>query len=209
VFPRGAALCVEGELSTHLFVLLSGWVKILSVSNEGREMLLALRGQGDFAGEIAGEVTGYRTATMRAADRVQSLIISTERFTAFLDTHPGAAQAYRRAMAQLQREAYQKQRSGAMTSGSQRLARLLLDLAERHGNVSNGEVTIAFPLSQEELANLINVSRATVTRALGDWRARRLIRTHQLEVTILDGAALRRIAGRQNWDDGQSVNGRQ
>jgi CRP-like cAMP-binding protein len=209
VFPRGAALCVEGELSTHLFILLGGWVKISSVSAEGREMLLALRGQGDFVGEMAGQLTGYRTATVRAADRVQSLITSNERFTVFLDAHPGAAQAYRTAMAEHQREAYEKQRSGALTSGAQRLARLLLDLANRHGTVSHAGVTIAFPLSQEELANLIGVSRATVTRALGDWRSRRLIRTHQLEVTIMDAVALRRIAGRLGWDNAQAGNGRQ
>ena len=32
VFPPGAALCLEGEPATHLFVLLSGWVKILSAT---------------------------------------------------------------------------------------------------------------------------------------------------------------------------------
>jgi len=113
----GATLCLEGEPSTHVFILLSGWVKIVSVSGDGREMLLALRGPGDIIGEIAGEITGYRTATVRAAGTLQSLIVAADRFERFLDQHPAAAHAYRRAMAERRRSADETQRGRALTNG--------------------------------------------------------------------------------------------
>ena len=46
VFPPGAMMCVEGEPATHVFVLVDGWVKIQSVTSDGRELVLALRGPG-------------------------------------------------------------------------------------------------------------------------------------------------------------------
>jgi CRP/FNR family cyclic AMP-dependent transcriptional regulator len=69
-FGDGVVLCMEGEPSTQVFILLSGLTKIISVTSDGKEILQALFGEGDVVGEIAGQVTGYRTATVRAAGLV-------------------------------------------------------------------------------------------------------------------------------------------
>ena len=55
VFPPGTTICVEGDPATHVFVLIAGLVKILSVTEDGHEIVLALRGNGDIVGELAGE----------------------------------------------------------------------------------------------------------------------------------------------------------
>jgi CRP/FNR family transcriptional regulator, cyclic AMP receptor protein len=52
------------------------------------------------------------------------------------------------------------------------------------------------PSSQEELASLAGTSRATVTRALSNWRKRGFIRTSQRRITIVDVQGLRQVAGR-------------
>jgi CRP/FNR family transcriptional regulator, cyclic AMP receptor protein len=192
-YKAGTVLCMEGEPSTHVFILVSGWVKVITVTRDGRELLEALRGTGDVIGEIAGQVTGYRTATIRAIGTVRALIVGTEQFGEFLDTHPGAAQAHRRVMADQQRIAHEARRSHILASGPQRLACLLLDLVARY---SDSALAAPLPLSQEEIASLIGASRSTVTRALHDWRSRKIIRTSQRHITILDHAQLLRIAGR-------------
>lgn len=196
VFRPGTALCMEGEPSTHVFILVSGWVKVITVTRDGREILEALRGAGDVIGEIAGQVTGYRTATIRAIGTVQALLVSTEQFGEFLNTHAGAAHAHRRVMADMQRMTYEAHRNHVLASGPQRLAGLLLDLAARRGEANGGALTAPLPLSQEEIASLIGASRSTVTRALSDWRSRQIIRTGQQQITIVDRARLLRIAGR-------------
>jgi CRP/FNR family transcriptional regulator, cyclic AMP receptor protein len=197
-FAPGATICMQGDPATHVFVLVSGWVKVVSVTTEGQEMVVALRGNGDVVGELAGEVTGYRTATIKAIDRVRSLVIPHDRFSDFLDTNPAAARAYRYMLAQRWSQTAESLEVRSSTTGAQRLARQLLELAERHGRGGGqgaDETVIALPLTQQELASLVSTSRATVTRALSDWRRRRLIRTGQRRVTIIDTAALRRIAG--------------
>jgi CRP/FNR family transcriptional regulator len=79
-----------------------------------------------------------------------------------------------------------------VTNGAQRLAGLLLELADQR----DSEVRTAM-LTQEELASLTGASRATVTRALSNWRQRGIIRTGQRDIIITDLAALRKIAGQQ------------
>ena len=46
-------------------------------------------------------------------------------------------------------------------------------------------------------ASLAGTSRATVTRALSNWRRRGIIRTGQRDLTITDLRTLRKIAGQQ------------
>lgn len=184
VFSDKGMLCLEGDATTHVFILLKGWVKIITGTGDGRDRLASLRGDGDVVGDIA-RVTGYRTATVQAIGTVRTLIVGAEQFGSFLDSHAAAARAYRHVMTEHERAAHSAQRSMALSSGPQRLAALLLGLDGAD-----------LPLSQEELASLTGSSRSTVTRALHDWRSRRIIATRQRRVTILDDAALRRIAGR-------------
>ena len=194
VFPPGAALCVEGDPATHVFILVAGWVKILAVTSEGQEMVLALRGNGDIVGELA-EATGYRTATVQAAGTVRALIVGHDKFSSFLDSYLGASQAYRRFLTQRWSDTAAMLRRRSGTSGAQRLAFLLLDLAGQPGTGMADDVYVTMPLSQEDLASLAGTSRATVTRALGNWRQRGFIRTGQRRITIMDPGALRQIAG--------------
>ena len=130
-YPPGATICVEGDPATHVFVLLRGWVKIISVTDSGHESVRALRGEGDLVGETAGEMGGRRNATMRAIDGVHALIVGFDRFTTFLDTHPHASHAFRHMMTQRWSEAETTLRKRPFTSGAQRVAGLLLDLAEQ------------------------------------------------------------------------------
>jgi hypothetical protein len=86
-------------------------------------------------------------------------------------------------------------RTRSVTNGAQRLAGLLLNLPGRHGTRADGAIEVAMALSQEELASLVGASRATVTRALSDWRNRGLILTGQRRITITDPRGLREVAG--------------
>ena len=190
-------MCHEGDPATHLYVLVDGWVKILSVTADGQERVLALRGNGDVVGELAGEMSGHRTATLQAIDLVHALIVGYERFTSFLDANPGAAHAYRHVMTQRWGDAAGLLRRHPLTSGAQRLAALLLELAGRHGTVTEGtgdQIDVAMPLSQEELASLAGTSRATVARAFKSWRDRGFVRTGQKHITITNPGSLKRIA---------------
>ena len=189
VYPPGTVMCVEGDPATHVFVLVNGWVKIVGVTSDGHELTLALRGRGDTVGEVAGETAGYRTATVQAVGTVRALVVPYDSFSSFLDAHDGADRAYRRMVTRRWNDAESMLRTRSVTSGAQRLAALLLELADQR----DSEVV----LTQEELASLTGASRATVTRALSNWRQRGIIRTGQRDIIITDLAALRKIAGQQ------------
>ena len=193
-YTPSANICLEGDPATQVFVLLAGWVKILSTTKDGQQIVLALRGDGDIVGEIGGE-TGRRVATIKAIDTVKALIVRYDRFRSFLDTNRGAGQAYRSVVTQRWNDADTILRSRTGTSGAQRLAALLLDFANRRDHGVDGVIHLVLPLTQEELASLAGTSRATVARALNTWRKRGLIRTGQRRIILTDVPGLRRAAG--------------
>lgn len=195
VYRPGTALSVEGDPATHVFVLLDGWVKIVSLTEDGHQAILALRGAGDIIGETAGETTGLRNAAMQVMVTVRALRVEYPAFDSFLDAHRGASRAYRQVMTHRFRESDEMRRRHAAASGPQRLAGLLLGLARQSGGPAREVIEIGLPLSQEELAGLAGASRATVTRALADWRRRGLIQTGQRRVTLTDVPGLRKMAG--------------
>ena len=197
-FGAGTTICRQGDPATHLYVVISGLIKILTNSRDGQQSVQALRGSGDVVGELAGELTGYRTASMVAVTEVQAVVVGHEKFLAFLDRPLPAAHAYRKMIPQRFSETADSLYAQYTTNGAQRLAQLLLDLAEKYGQpVGPGPaLVLTLPLSQDELASLVSTSRATVTRALHDWRGRGLIQTRTRRITITDPASLRRLGGR-------------
>jgi CRP/FNR family transcriptional regulator, cyclic AMP receptor protein len=75
-----------------------------------------------------------------------------------------------------------------------RVAHRLLELCDRFGDLEDGSVRIALPLSQEELAGWTGSSIESVGRALHTMRALHWITTRRREIRVLDVDALRRAA---------------
>jgi CRP/FNR family transcriptional regulator, cyclic AMP receptor protein len=75
-----------------------------------------------------------------------------------------------------------------------RVAKNLLDLAERFGEQDNAGLHVHHDLTQEELAQLVGASRETVNKALADFAARGWLQISARSVLILDPERLRRRA---------------
>jgi CRP-like cAMP-binding protein len=75
-----------------------------------------------------------------------------------------------------------------------RVAKALLDLADRFGVRTEDGVHVAHDLTQEELAQLVGASRETVNKSLADFAGRGWLRLEGRAVTLLDVERLRRRA---------------
>ena len=75
-----------------------------------------------------------------------------------------------------------------------RVAKALLDLADRFGSTTEDGVHVPHDLTQEELAQLVGASRETVNKSLAEFVYRGWIRLEGRAVTLLDIDRLRRRA---------------
>jgi len=89
-FPRrlgkGQVLFVEGERSDHLYIVVSGRLKVLVGSPHGGELLLAVLSVGDSVGELSMLDGGLRSATAEALDEVNLVAIPADAVRAVLAT---------------------------------------------------------------------------------------------------------------------------
>ena len=75
-----------------------------------------------------------------------------------------------------------------------RIARALLRLAERTGHPAEEGTEIGFPLSRQEIAEMVGTDVSGVSRVLRRWADQRLVIADRLRVVLLDLKHLTRIA---------------
>jgi CRP-like cAMP-binding protein len=71
-----------------------------------------------------------------------------------------------------------------------RVAGRLRDLVADHGVAEAGGVRLGVPVTQDELARMVGVSRETVNRTVGALAARGLVRSAPRSIVITDPEAL-------------------
>jgi CRP-like cAMP-binding protein len=193
-YARGTALFHEGQAAERVLVLLSGTVKLSSLSEDGKEVLLALRGPGDLLGEL-GMLDGEpRSATAIALDEVEALVMPAADFRSFLEKHPRATLRILEMLASRLRDADRKRIEFAAQDSMGRVAARIVELSERFGEERDGAMCIDLPISQEELAGWTGCSRDSVVKALHTLRGLGWIGTERRRVTVHDLDALRRRA---------------
>jgi CRP-like cAMP-binding protein len=195
-FPAGGMILREGRLDSHVVVLVTGFVKV-TTAVEGFETLLGIRAPGEVIGEIGALTGAPRNATVTACGAVTAGLIGRAEFEAFVRRRPDAAGLLTAMMARQLSWANRRRTDFAAFPAPIRLARLLVEIADVCGRTRpDGSVQIAVPLSQPELAAMIAIAQATVQKAIHELRDRGLIGTGYRRITIMDPAALRRLAAR-------------
>jgi CRP-like cAMP-binding protein len=101
--PDGTIICRDGEQGDSMYIIVAGQVQILKGA-EGNEKILAVRGQGDFVGEMAIIESGPRVATLRAQGDVRALVIEGGAFNAILRDRQAVAISVMRTLSRRLRE---------------------------------------------------------------------------------------------------------
>jgi CRP-like cAMP-binding protein len=194
-FQRGATLMHQGEAPGRVLVIEEGRAKVTAATEDGRELVLAFSGPGDLLGELSALGGSPRVATVRALEPLSALAIASGEFEAFLDANPRVALVILRVVIDRLREADRQHVEFAAYQTLTRVARRLVELAERYGEESGEGIRITLPISQEELAGWAGASREAISKALHDLRAVGLIETHRRHIVVLDAEQLGQVAG--------------
>jgi CRP/FNR family transcriptional regulator, cyclic AMP receptor protein len=181
----GDRIMHEGEESRFVIFITSGWVTVSTSTLRGGELILAIRGPGDVLGDLSALDGRPRSATVTALDGAGLVVITGDRFEEYLLQHPGAAIAYMRELGARLRDADSERRALVSATVLQRLARLLLDLADRQGGMSQEGRTIRPALAQHQLAASIGATREAVAKALRVLRERDVVRTGPRHLVIV------------------------
>lgn len=194
-WPAGASLFLEGERSATVVVVVSGRVKVFSLTEQGEEIVLAVRGPGALLGELSAVDGAPRGASVAALEPVVALVLPVAAFLEFLRDHAAAAIVLLQMIVDRLRDSDRKRVEFAAYDTAARVARRLVELAERFGEPDAHGVRITVALSQDELAGWVGASREAVAKALRALRERGHLTTGRRTMTVLDMEGLRRRGG--------------
>lgn len=193
-FAPEEILIREGDVTKDVFLLLDGWVKVTGVPADGRTVLLAIRTGGDVVGELAAMDDRPRSASVAAATGVAARVIAQAHFLSFLEAHPVALLAVSRSISAKMRLATRHRIEATGAPVLQRLARVLLYLAEFYATSCPYGLLIDAPLDRSDLAALVGVSEPSLYRALSHLRDENVLVTRDRRCVIVDVALLEKIA---------------
>ena len=191
---RGERLFAEGDEGDRLFVVLDGKIKLTRAAPDGRENLLSVVGPGEMFGELSLFDPRPRTASATAITDAHLVALAHDKLLIWLTGRPEVALHLLRALAQRLRRANDVMADLVFTDVPGRVAKQLLDLADRFGEQQPDGLHVNHDLTQEELAQLVGASRETVNKALADFVTRGWIHLSARSVVLLDTDRLRRRA---------------
>src|SRR4051812_42852866 len=191
-FRTGATLFHEGDHSDWIGLVVKGRVKISCYGADGRERLVAVIGPGELLGELSAIDREPRSATATALDPLDVHVLTSDEFVALLEDNPGATLGILRSVIGRLRDSDKRRMEFGALDTVGRVARLIVELAGRYGEETDGAISIRLPLSQEELAGWAGASREAVVKALRQLRTRGWIETARREIRVLDLRALER-----------------
>ncbi len=194
-FSRGQIIFHKDDPGRSLFLIEEGGVRIYLPSRQGGDLTLAFLGPGDFFGDLALLDGGPRSASAVASEDTVMLSLDRDDFTTLLHSRPQSATAVLAAVAGRLRQADEMASHLAFLDVAGRLANKLLELAQAHGVPSPRGTLLDLPLTQEELASMVGVTRESVNRHLAAFRRRGLIERQGRRFLLLDPDGLRRYAG--------------
>jgi CRP-like cAMP-binding protein len=175
----------SGELAANLFLMMHGRAKYYRLTNTGDEVLLWWITTDDAFGiGTLLPASIHYLGTAQAVSGCELLVWRRE----VLDSLPASARtvlgqnALHIVLYYL--AAYADRLVGlAAENAEQRLARTLIQLAKRMGNVGEGGVEIT--MMNEDLARLANVSPFTASRQLKEWERQGIVQKRRAKVLIV------------------------
>jgi len=183
-FRANDVVLMEGDPSDHVHVLVSGWVRVSAIVEDGREVLFGLRGPGEVLGDLAAVTGRPRTASVRAIEPCTVFQLTGAQFIDVLHARPEIAIATIKTVAARLRNAESARVDSAALDVTRRVAVHLLRLADEHGRSVPEGVVIEAALSQTDIAAQVGAARRTVARALRVLRERGIVETGRRRILI-------------------------
>jgi CRP/FNR family transcriptional regulator, cyclic AMP receptor protein len=191
--PARTVLFRKGDPGTHMVVVVRGRIKVCTHSEDGKELVLNLINPGEVVGEIALLDGSDRTADAVTLTDSDLLILERRDFIPFLQRHPDSCMRLFAVLCDRLRKTSELLEEALFLEGSSRLAKRLVHLAEIFGKPVPGGVKIDISLSQQQLGNMVGMSRESMNKQLKQWRQDGLIRTENGHYVLTDLDALRDI----------------
>ena len=179
-FRKNTAIINEGESGDSLYIILSGRVKVFVADDEGREMVLDIKGTGDVVGEMALDGGPRSASVVCVEDVVCSMLTRSVLRQAIVDSPDFALQLIAMLICRM-RQTTDLVKGLALSDVYDRVTGLLAKLAVTY----EGRQYVEPRLTQQDIADRVGASRDMVNRIFKELTAGGYVSVENRRICLL------------------------
>lgn len=175
----------EEDTGQYMYLVKEGRVKVTRLLPNGKEMILAFHESGEYFGEMALIDGGTSPATVTALSPTTIYILSAKDFSHLLE-NPQINRVILRTLSDRCRDAWAQIEVLTFHNADARIRTAFYQLAKKRGVVTPDGVRIPMKLTHKEIADIVGISRETVTRVLSHLQEQDLLEVRARQFVIKD-----------------------
>jgi CRP/FNR family transcriptional regulator, cyclic AMP receptor protein len=181
-----------GEIPNEVYYLKKGFARAYAVSSDGQELTMVIFQPGDFfplISTIKPQRMEYYTESITEVDliavpRVQFIEFLYSRQDLLTDMAMRLTARFEGVLTRMEYLVF--------GTASQKLASMILILADRFGEKTEGKIHIKAPLTHKDLASLVGITRETTTLILSEFTKKGIMSLKSKQIIINNLNALKR-----------------
>jgi CRP/FNR family cyclic AMP-dependent transcriptional regulator len=168
-FPKRSVLFEQGDPARMVYLVKRGKVRISRVTEDGKEITVAVLGQGDLFGEEVVFTSDVERTTQATCIEDSYLCMSRmQDVFAIMSRNPLVALNIAKYLKEQRDDALAAMEEIALLKVPDRLLKLFARLAADHGVPANGGTRIDVRLTHAQIASLVGSTRETVSLELSN-----------------------------------------
>ncbi len=190
-YRKHEVILYEENTNQVMYIILAGKVKVLQTTEDGKEMILAMHQAGDFFGEVSLIDSLTMPASVVATEDSIVAIISKKDFYTILHSQGKVVEDLLLIMCSRLRESWHKMQILSLNNAAQKVRMLFMMLSQEHGRRTGEGLMLDIKLTHQDIANMLGITRETVTRILDKWLVDEEIRVIKKKFMLLSGDFLK------------------
>lgn len=182
--PKGTLIQTPEHHREGLFFVKTGTIRMYRVNAEGKQFTAAILGSGNMFGEIDSLSFGTHDMYIETIEETLICSVLREHFEKFLLKRPELAMRFLKVLSNQLKEKDELLEKLAIGNIEDRVLHLLFKLSEQFGTENDGFIKIDFPLTHQEIANMIGITRESVTTILKDLSQKGILRTGRMQISV-------------------------
>lgn len=195
--PKGAYVFLQGDPPDWFYLLAAGEVRIVSHSQSGKDLILEIVPPGEPFGAVAVLNKFAYPASAQAVLPSTIIKLPSRALFTFIERHPEVAMNAVGFTGERLRKAHRMMKEIAVERVERRMAYALLTLMDRTGDAVPKGIRLDLTITRQDLASMVGTTVETAIRIMSRFTKQKIITTDKSHVTILNRAALEKIASEE------------
>ena len=169
-YKKGEVIFFEGDISDKLYVINHGKVKVYKYTKDGKEQILYITSDGDFLGDLSLLKKDEFKFNAEALEDVSMCQLTKDDFDNIVRENPEISLKILEVLYERIYKLENLIQNLSTKDIETRISGLLLGFIKDFGEPENNTIKLELPLTREDMANYIGVTRETISRKLNSMQ---------------------------------------